>query len=60
VAKVIYSAIMAPDGYIADKKGNFDWAHRDEEMHSFINELERPVGSHSQRNELVDSRRNVS
>jgi len=46
VAKLIYSVIMSLDGYIADKKGNFDWAEPDEEVHSFINELERPVGTY--------------
>jgi len=46
VAKLIYSAIMSLDGYIADQQGNFDWAMPDEEVHSFINELERPVGTY--------------
>lgn len=46
MAKLIYSAIMSLDGYIADKDGNFDWAEPDEELHSFINDLERPVGAY--------------
>ena len=46
MAKLIYSVIMSLDGYIADKKDNFDWAEPDEEVHSFINELERPVGTY--------------
>ncbi len=44
MAKLIYSAIASLDGYIADKDGNFDWAVPDEEVHAFINDLERPVG----------------
>jgi dihydrofolate reductase len=44
MAKLIYSAITSLDGYIADEDGNFDWAVPDEEVHTFINELERPVG----------------
>jgi dihydrofolate reductase len=28
---------------VADEKGNFDWAVPDEEVHTFINDLERPV-----------------
>lgn len=46
MAKLIYSAIMSLDGYIADKNGNFDWAMPDEEVHSFVNELERPAGTY--------------
>jgi dihydrofolate reductase len=46
MAKLIYSAIMSLDGYIADEHGNFDWAEPDEEVHAFINNLERPVGTY--------------
>jgi dihydrofolate reductase len=46
VAKLIYSAIMSLDGYIADEDGNFDWATPDEEVHPFVNELERPIGTY--------------
>ena len=45
-AKLIYSAIASLDGYIADEEGNFDWAEPDEEVHAFVNDLERPVGIH--------------
>jgi dihydrofolate reductase len=46
VAELIYSAISSLDGYISDERGNFDWAKPDEEVHAFINELERPVGTY--------------
>jgi dihydrofolate reductase len=46
MAKLIYSAIASLDGYIADEDGNFDWAVPDEEVHGFINDLERPVGTY--------------
>jgi dihydrofolate reductase len=46
VAKLIYSAITSLDGYIADEDGKFDWAVPDEEVHAFINDLERPVGTY--------------
>ncbi len=41
MAKLIYSAITSLDGYIEDRDGNFDWAMPDEEVHTFINNLER-------------------
>jgi dihydrofolate reductase len=46
MARLIYSAITSLDGYIADEDGNFDWAEPDEEVHSFVNDLERPVGTY--------------
>jgi len=46
LAKLIYSAIASLDGYVADEDGNFDWAAPDEEVHSFVNDLERPVGTY--------------
>lgn len=46
MARLIYSAIASLDGYIADEHGNFDWAAPDEEVHAFVNDLERPIGTH--------------
>jgi dihydrofolate reductase len=46
VAKLIYSMITSLDGYVADEDGNFDWAEPDEEVHRFVNDLERPVGTY--------------
>lgn len=46
MAKLIYSAIMSLDGYVADEHGKFDWAAPDEEVHAFVNELERPIGTY--------------
>jgi dihydrofolate reductase len=45
MAKLIYSAITSLDGYINDENGNFDWAAPDEEVHRFVNDLGRPVGT---------------
>ena len=45
MARLIYSTISSLDGYVADADGNFDWAAPDEEVHAFVNELERPVGT---------------
>lgn len=46
MARLIYSTISSLDGYVADADGNFGWAAPDEEVHAFVNELERPVGTY--------------
>ena len=46
MAKLIYSAIASLDGYVADANGKFGWAVPDEEVHAFINDLERPIGTY--------------
>jgi dihydrofolate reductase len=46
MGRLIYSAIASLDGYVADAQGKFDWAAPDEEVHRFVNELERPVGTY--------------
>jgi dihydrofolate reductase len=46
VARLIYTAIASLDGYTADEAGNFDWAAPGAELHAFVNDLEREVGTH--------------
>ncbi len=46
MAKLIYSAIGSLDGYVEDASGKFEWAAPDEEVHAFVNELERPIGTY--------------
>ncbi len=46
MGKLIYSAIASADGYVEDAAGSFDWAAPDEEVHRFVNDLERPVGTY--------------
>jgi dihydrofolate reductase len=46
MARLIYSAITSLDGYIEDEDGRFDWAVPDEEVHSFVNDLERQAGTY--------------
>jgi dihydrofolate reductase len=46
MAELIYSAITSLDGYIEDADGKFDWAEPDEEVHAFVNDLERHVGTY--------------
>jgi dihydrofolate reductase len=46
VAKLIYSALASLDGFVEDAQGRFDWAAPDEEVHAFVNDLERPIGTY--------------
>jgi dihydrofolate reductase len=46
MAKLIYSSITSLDGYMADRDGRFDWAMPDEDVHRFVNDLERPIGTY--------------
>jgi dihydrofolate reductase len=46
MAKLIYAAIASLDGYVEDEEGRFDWAAPDEEVHAFVNDLERPTGTY--------------
>ena len=46
MGRLIYSAITSLDGYIEDATGHFDWAMPDEEVHAFVNDAERPIGTY--------------
>jgi dihydrofolate reductase len=46
MADLIYAALASLDGYIEDEDGKFDWAKPDEDVHTFVNELERGVGTY--------------
>ena len=46
MANLIYSTLMSLDGYTEDEHGDFGWATPSEEVHAFVNELERPVGTY--------------
>jgi dihydrofolate reductase len=46
MAKLVYSALASLDGYIEDSSGNFQWAAPDEQVHAFVNDLERPIGTY--------------
>jgi dihydrofolate reductase len=46
VAKLIYSSISSLDGFVADENGDFGWSAPDEEVHAFVNDLERPIGTY--------------
>jgi dihydrofolate reductase len=46
VGELVYLTIQSLDGYIADEHGDFSWGAPDEEVHAFVNDLARPIGTH--------------
>jgi len=40
-----YAALTSLDGFIEDADGQFDWAEPDAEVHAFVNDLERDIGT---------------
>lgn len=46
MAKLIYAGMTSLDGYINDEEGKFDWGKPDDEVHAFVNDLERPIGTY--------------
>jgi dihydrofolate reductase len=46
MGKLIYSGIQSLDGYVADADGKFDWAAPDVEVHAFVNDVQRPIGTY--------------
>ena len=55
MAKLVYTAITSLDGYVADEDGNFDWSAPDAEVHAFVNDLERPIGTYLYGRRLYDT-----
>jgi dihydrofolate reductase len=55
MARLIYSVIESLDGYVADESGNFDWATPDEEVHAFVNDLERSIGTYLYGRRMYDT-----
>jgi dihydrofolate reductase len=46
MARLIFSMTQSLDGYIADEAGRFDWTEPDGEVHDFVNDLLRGVGTY--------------
>jgi dihydrofolate reductase len=55
MAKLVYAAITSLDGYVADEDGKFDWAAPDVEVHAFVNDLERAIGTYLYGRRLYDT-----
>jgi dihydrofolate reductase len=52
---LVYSAIASLDGYVEDGTGDFRWAAPDHEVHAFINDLERPIGTYLYGRRMYDT-----
>ena len=52
---LVYSAITSLDGFIEDADGRFDWAAPDEEVHAYVNDAERPIGTYLYGRRLYDT-----
>ena len=46
MGRLVYSVIMSLDGYVDDPEGGFAWAMPGEEVHAYLNDLMRPIGTH--------------
>ena len=46
MARLVYTSIMSLDGFVEDLHGRFDWAVPDDEVHAFVNDLERSFGTY--------------
>lgn len=55
MAKLIYAAICSLDGYVEDETGAFDWSAPDQEVHAFVNDLERPIGTYLYGRRMYDT-----
>jgi dihydrofolate reductase len=45
MGKLIYGITTSIDGFVADKNGDFEWAVPSEEVHAFVNNIVRNVGT---------------
>lgn len=46
MGKLIYSMATSLDGYVSDSDGNFGWGMPEQEVHEFVNEQFRSVGTY--------------
>jgi riboflavin biosynthesis pyrimidine reductase len=43
---LLYGVITSLDGFVADETGNFDWSEPAAEVHQFVNDRERSIGTY--------------
>ncbi|MEV0328721.1 dihydrofolate reductase family protein [Micromonospora echinospora] len=54
MAKLINTDIVSLDGFVNDENGKFGWSEPVEEVHRFLNDLDRGIGTHLYGRRLYD------
>jgi dihydrofolate reductase len=54
MGRLVYSTQVSLDGFITDRSGSFDFTEPDEEVHAFVNDSLRPIGTHLYGRRLYD------
>lgn len=54
MGRLVYSTQVSLDGFITDRSGAFDFTHPDDEVHAFVNDSLRPIGTHLYGRRLYD------
>ena len=57
MARLVYAGITSLDGYTVDAEGSFAWAEPDEEVHAFVNDLQRHIGTYLYGRRLYETMR---
>jgi len=57
VARLVYAGITSLDGYTVDAQGSFAWAEPDAEVHAFVNDLQRRLGTYLYGRRLYETMR---
>ena len=54
MGRLVYSTQVSLDGFITDPSGSFDFSEPDDEVHAFVNDSLRPIGTHLYGRRLYD------
>lgn len=57
MARLVFTSITSLDLYVNDARGEFGWAEPDHEVHAFVNDLERSIGTYLYGRRLYETMR---
>jgi len=46
MARLVFASLTSLDLYVNDARGEFEWAAPDAEVHAYVNDLERLIGTY--------------